>query len=310
MTTIRILSIALCVLALTFTVQAQLLEESFDDASSSATFDAVPTGDHTATFGFDYSTLTITAAGTPVDGTTIPEAPNTPVGATATRGLGTQVNLTGTAISLSLFTVDTFSGNYQAQVDVFYYHDGDSGSTEDVMVGINHSGSFPIAYRLQSSDLTDQTDGYFIKTFGDVDVAGSDYYVLEGVDGIIEDTLLPGLTWGDGQEPGVPGRGYNVDLFNNSVTGYPFGATEPGGAFRWAWQTVKLQYANSILYLFINDTLIATYNDPDGTFTSGKIMLGHEDSFSGANTGNYVIFDNLIVEEVTFSPAEDWNLYN
>ncbi|MBN1477570.1 hypothetical protein JXA47_12515, partial [Candidatus Sumerlaeota bacterium] len=293
-----IFCIALCLVAMTFSVQAQLLEETFDDSGSSATFDAVPTGDHSATFGFDYSTLTITAPGTPVDGTTIPEAPNTPTGATATRGLATQVNLTGTATSLSLFTADTFTDNFEVQVDVFYYHDNGSGSTEDAMVGLNHSGLFPIAFRQATSDLTDQTDGYFLKAFGDVDVSGPDYYLLEGVNGIIDDASLPGLSWADGQETDVPGRNFNVDLFNNAVTGYPYGATEPGGAFRWVWQTVKFQYVNSTLYLFINDTLIATYNDPDDTFTSGKVMLGHEDSFSGANTGNYMIFDNLIVEEI------------
>jgi hypothetical protein len=177
------------------------------------------------------------------------------------------------------------------------------------MVGINHSGSFPIAFRLPSTDLSDQTDGYFFKHHGDCDVAGSDYFILEGVNGVIDDSSHPGLTWADGQETDVPGRDFNVDLFNNAVTGYPFGATVPGGAFRWVWQTVRMQFVNNTLYLFINDNLIATYDDPDETFTSGKVMLGHEDSFGGPNTGNYMIFDNLIVQEITISPAEDWNVY-
>jgi hypothetical protein len=289
-------------------VHAQLIEETFDTAGASATFDAAPVGDWTVDFSFDYSTLTIPATGTPVDNTAIPEAPNTPSGAVATRGLATQVNLTGTATSLSLFTAASVSGDFIAQVDVFYYHDGNSGSTEDAMVGINHSGTFPIAFR-QAGQVTAQTDGYFFKTHGDVDVGAEDYFFLEGTNGAITVDPQPGTTWADGQFPDVAGRQYNVPLFLDSAAGYPAGATTPGGAFRWAWDTVRFQYLNNVVSMFINDHLIVTYDDPDNTFTSGKIMLGHEDSFSGANTGNYMIFDNLIVNQITTTGVNDFSLY-
>jgi len=297
--------------AIALTIPAQpLLEETFDSAASSATFDAVPSGDFTATFGFNYGALTIPAGGpSSIATTAIPEAPNTPGGAAATSGLATQVNLTGTAISLSLFTVDTFSGNYEAQVDVFYYHDGNSGSTEDPMVGINHSGTFPIAFRLPAS-VTDQTDGYFFKTHGDIDVSGNDHFLLEGVNGEITVDPQPGTTWADGLSPDIAGRdGLPADPLFDNFLGYIPSAEDPGQAFRWAWNTVTLRYVNDTVSLRVNDALIATYNDPDNTFTSGKVMLGHEDSFGGANTGNYVIFDNLIVNEITFTGVDEFALY-
>lgn len=296
-------------LFMTFSAGAQLISETFDTAGASATFDPAPAGDHTVNFSFDYSTLTITAPGTPVDNTTIPEAPNTPLGAAATRGLATQVNLTGTATSLSLFTANSVSGDFEAQVDVFYYHNGGSGSTEDPMVGINHSGTLPIAFRL-AGQVTAGTDGYFFKTHGDVDVAAEDYFFLEGNPaGAITVSPQPGTTWADNQFADSGGRQAQVPLFQDNVTGYPFGATTPGGAFRWAWQTVKIQYFQGVVRLFINGALIVTYNDPDMTFTQGKIMLGHEDSFNGANTGNYVIFDNLIVSAITTTGVDDFALY-
>ncbi|MCC6545993.1 hypothetical protein IT570_02405 [Candidatus Sumerlaeota bacterium] len=294
---------------------ATLLSEPFDTAGSSANFGAAqvqPTSvDSTATFGGDYSTLTLPPeAPGGLANTPVPEAPNTAaLGGVAKRGLLLAVNdgSTPLAQSISVFTGLTFSGDYEAQVDVFYLNIGATGSTEDILYGINHSGTLPLAFR--NNNATGVTnDGYFFKTFGDVDVAGPDYWLSKGAAIPISASSQPGTVWADGTNPDVPARQADDALFSSPpVNGYAPSAVTPGSAFRWAWHTVKLSYVQGIVTLSINGTPIATYDDPADTFTSGKVALGAEDTFTGINAANRVIFDNLLVKSI--SASESWTMY-
>jgi hypothetical protein len=316
------------VLALATTVaafgQINLLTETFDGAGSSATFDAPIVADGTVTFGFDYSAITLTAPGTPVDATAIPEAPNTPGGAAATSGVAMGVNLAGgTANFANIFTALSVSGDYEAQVDVFYYHDNNSGSTEDALFGINHSGA-PIHFGHVTNTTLNvgPTDGYFFKTFGDIDVASEDHFLLEGqtdpfVDGALSVSLTspdqPGTAWGDGLFPNEAARqaldAPNTTIFETAFTGFAAGATTPGLAIRWVWQEFRMQYSGGVVSFYVNDSLVCRYTDPDGTWTSGKVLLGHEDSFGGSNAANLMIFDNLIINQFVVTSVGDWNMY-
>ncbi len=301
---------------------AQLLIETFDTAGSSATFTA-PAGtdttgaastDFTAEFGYDYSADAVPASGSSggdgVFGQLVGEAPNTPIGAAATRGYRTSVNLTGTGSSVVIFTTADFSGDYEAQVDVYYMHDQNSGSTEDPTFAIATSGTLVPFYDTFFNSIP--SDGYGMKTHGDIDTV-TDWHFFEGNPaGGITTTGVTGLTWADSPTgDGATGRDAGSTTIFDGVNGWPTGeTTTPGKAVRYAWTEVRMSHVGGVVSLYLNDALVATYNDPDDTFSAGgKVMLSHEDSFDGANTGNFMLFDNLIVTDLTPSSASNWPLY-
>lgn len=317
-----IVSAAIAAVALAGAASAQtvVLEEDFSDATAAAAnFEAVPTGDWSVDFSFDYSSTVIstgTSGGSPVNGTNIPPAPNNDGGA-PTTALRLGVNLTGgLREAINVFTSQTFSGDYQVEVDVYYFHDGNSGSTEDPMLGINHSGDFPIKLFTSSLPHQDQTDGYWFKAHGDVDVSGPDYFFIKGADGAAAQTGVNGLTWGDGLDPELAGRDWNLasdgttttTLFEDNFNGFRWGADEPGGAMRWAWTTLRIDNFGGIIDLYANDAFIASYIDPEAEFTSGRVMLGLEDSFGGSNAGNFGLFTNLKVTSFATN-VQDWTMY-
>ena len=56
--------------------------------------------------------------------------------------------------------------------------------------------------------------------------------------------------------------------------------------------------------------IIATLDDPDDTYTSGLPFIAHEDPFGSANDDGYVLFDNLVIEDLSGGAnVNNWNMY-
>lgn len=299
-----------------------LYEQTFDSTAAASDFDtplATTVPDTAAPafsveFGFDYSTLTLPSQAGALAGSTVPEAPNTPSGAAATRGLAIQVNTDSGSQAqetVSVYLAQQFEGDIELQVDVYYFWDGAGGSTEDPIVGIHHSGDEPVGVLRSAAPFQLDTDGYFFKTYGDVDVSGPDYFFFVGGEAPLDFAEQPGTTWGDGQSPNVPGRdalAAGDQSFADLLTSADVGTPAIEGAFVYNWNTVRIRRSSGVVRLYLNDVEIARVND--STWSEGKVLLGMEDSFPGVNTGNYVLFDNLIVlDAVDPTEAEGWDRY-
>ncbi len=173
--------------------------QNFDDVSTPVTItdpgtangfniffnNVIEVPDFTAVFGFDYSGVTFP--------TNIPPAPHSLDG--TSRGLLLSANKTfGLAAAVNLYpTNQIFAGNFALKLDVWINYVNTSGTTEHVMFGINHSGTFTNRVSLAGSD------GLFFEVDGDGGVSASsgaerDFSVFHGSGANPPVLILPGNT--------------------------------------------------------------------------------------------------------------------
>lgn len=288
-----------------------LLDDNYNTAGSASSYTVTNlNGIGTADFGFDYS------------GLSIPEAPNTGAGDTAFRGFVTQVNVTGTAGSSAVeaFTNIDLNGavnDYAVQVD-FYGKIGCglAGTTEEVDIGIFQTGTRVISWS-QNATLGASTDGYWF--VGEIDGGNTiDFAFQKGNPSGFSANEEAGLTWGNGADGSVTGGARFLDTpYTAEVFGTAACTGTDDGVVGNQWNTLKFVWTASTgeLKLYISNPqgfrLLATYNDPADTYTSGKVLLGHVDAFSSRNTASYLIFDNLLIEQGPFnSSVQDWALFD
>jgi len=128
----------------------------------------------------------------------------------------------------------------------------------------------------------------------------------------------PDGPWNIEVQPAIPGSvdaalDFGEDLFEtvNGTNGgvyQPFGGLDgenKAGAPIDEWFTYRMTYIDgtvSLLFKPINEPefeLIAAYDDPDNTFTSGYTFFGHQDPLGGFESEDtYVLFDNIKVESL------------
>src|SRR5215467_4001309 len=126
--------------------------------------------DFKAIFGFDYSTVTYP--------TNIPSAPHS-AGTSKALYLTANKDSIGAVAAINLYpTNQSFSGNYMLQFDLWMNY-AKVSTTEHVLFGINHSGSFTNQITMEGSD------GLFFAVDGDGGASASstsarDYSVLQG----------------------------------------------------------------------------------------------------------------------------------
>lgn len=286
----NILFIALAFVLITGVAGAQILYEDDFDTDSSASYTEVSGSDTQIDYAWDYSSAT------DENGDPIPVAPNTD--GSYKIGLRMQVNMNDEAVTAcNTFTNETFSGNYEAQVDVFFrIGDGTSGTTEFYRFGINHTGTRLVNLN-QSGGANDPlaTDGYFFMATGDFGSA-NDYWFLEGDPAALD---TESGTWANG-EPGPNSNANGVPLFEGI---YPDPEWDYPSCCGNGWTVCKIKYNEGIVEVYLDDNLVMTFDDPDDTWASGNICLGMEDIFSSVATNSYVIFDNLKVTEIE-TPVE------
>lgn len=264
--------------------------------------------DYTAEFGFDYGAVTITENG---ETSNIPPAPNSNG---TTSGLKLTVNNNDEEASpsgVSLFpSGQSFSGNYTLKFDMWINYNGGSfggsGSTEHATFGINASGNtaaWTVGNTLQDGD------GSWFAVSGEGgasrdmrSVIGEEFvpppielfdldagYVDRDFDGTAEFETNPT----NSADPTWPLRLiFSPDRFET-----------PGSPGK-DWVQVEIRYLNGVTSWFMDGYLIA--ENFLAIQTSGNIMLGYLDAFGSiANPAadNFVIYDNVRVEDLSSAPA-------
>ncbi len=245
--------------------------------------------DFSAIFGFDYA-----AVGAP---TVIPPAPHSTNG--TTRGLLLAVNKDTSAIvaAVNLFPTNRFFlGSFALKFDMWINWSSNTGTTEHVMFGINHSGNVTNRIGLTNSD------GLFFTVDGDGGV--------NATSGTQRD-FAPYLGGGTNAIPIIKTNGFGPAVplgaqFDNSNAGFVSlfpsqsfpGLTTAAGSAGMRWIAVEVRQETNLVTWYMNDTLIAQYTNTTA-YTNGDIMIGYSDnSASLGNPLNFAIIDNLRVETV------------
>jgi len=271
---------------------AIVLTESFSAAPAPGTFIELIEGSAAnaeIVYAFDYATLSI------------PSAPRSTGG--STTGLSLRSNISAAAVStVGVYTSASYSGDYQVTVDVYPYLNpaGPTGTSEYANFGINHSGTRQISFQ---QAVSTSTDGYWL-TFR-TDASANDSIIFqEGFTTAFSDNEYPGLVWADSSDGSVAGgaRKGNATPFAQSF----FGA---GGVFVNQWKTIQIKQEAGIVTASIDGAPLFTRNDPDDTWTSGRVLLGGDDPFASVNADIRVIYDNLLVETIVASDATNWTSY-
>jgi hypothetical protein len=236
-------------------------------------------------WAFDYTTLN----------PSIPPSPHSPPG--STKGLFLQVNRTngvptslGGAAGVNLYPAGrTFSGNFALRADMYLSYDiTPAGSTEHALLGLNHSG-------LLTNRFTITTDA----SFANGSARGGDgVWAAIGTDA---SNTRDYAAYFPTNADTVPGLYTNRSAASVAglVSAPPYTlAGSPGNRANNStrtWAEVELGQSNNIVTLKVNNSVIYSFANPSG-FTSGDIMIGHNDSAdSVGSTNNFVIFDNVRV---------------
>ncbi len=298
----------------TLAVPALFYSNNFDGYASPVTVNTVGTTNgfkilygaaggtpnFTAVFGFDYSTITTPLA--------IPPAP---LSVGTTKGLLLTVNKnpatphgggTGNAAAVNLYPVGGFySNNFALKFDMWINWTNSSTSTEHTLFGINHSGN--ITNRVGQTT----SDGLFFAVDGDGGVSSTstttrDYACYRGTNGIpflMTNAALFGPTPPLGANFATSDQGFKTLFPGRTIPGY---STSSGWAgLRWISGEVR-QEGKLITYL-LNGVAVAQYTNSSG-FTNGNVLVGYNDMFSSiGDTNNFVIFDNIRVEEIQITPV-------
>jgi len=321
--------------------QAQILETGVNTAADLADFDFLAADNSTGGSGSagitaiagltdttfqvgDYSTIT---AGGASPGP-VPEAPNSDVGGgdTATTGLFfNTVAGSSPALGFQALFTGTLPTNYSVQFDYFNAYNGGGGSTENLLMITNATGSNYVG----QAGGTDK-DGYVLTAYGDIDV-GADWRFGEGTTGGYEydtsdsdttplveagidfDADIAEVVWGDGTTAisgiDVAGNAYFESILPDAVSA---GGTPLAGGLLNTWTTIKITALDGGIFIVeANGSNVITYNDADDTYNTGLPGFGHEDVFSGSpGATNYGIIDNIIISDESPSTAQHWEVYN
>ena len=245
--------------------------------------------DFTATFGFDYSTVSF-----PVS---IPPAPHSTGG--TTKGLyltANKADTTGVAAAVNLYPLNQlFSGNYSLKFDV-WMQPGFFATTEHALFGINHSGAVTNQIGKAGSD------GLLFGMDGDGGASPTastlrDFVVLQGRGANTPFLMLtnnstfgPTPLLGDRFDNGDPG-------FTGLFPSTPANGANPAGSPCYRWVRGEVRQDGSLITWLLDDTIVAQYTN-NTAYTSGNILLGYNDTFNSIGQESFAILDNIRVEAI------------
>ena len=229
-------------------------------------------------WAFDYSTIGI------------PAAPNSTSG--STKGLFLQVNktnstVTGTAAVNLYPSGRTFSGNFAVRADMYQSYDiTPAGSTEHSLIGLNHSG-------LLTNRATITTDNTANNPRG-----GDGVWAAIGTDASNSRDWSAYIATNANTLPGLY-TNRSAASVATLLSAPPYAlAGSPGNrptSGSKTWAEVELSQNNNVITLKVNNNVVYSFPNPSG-FTSGNIMIGHNDQADSiGSTNNFVIFDNIRV---------------
>lgn len=275
-----------------------------DTTANYATFEESGGGtpDAGVTFLYDYSTFT----GVDTAATTIPPSPN---GSGTSLGLRLEVNnfdavADTSAVNVYPIGLDIPAGtNYRMTFDAFIMYNGDAGggtgSTEELIAGLNTSGT-----KTNWRSGTD-TDGVFVTVTGEGGSA-TDYGLWNGV-----------ASAAPTQRPETDGFHTLGDDNAAPVTGAPYDAYFPSPPFETAgavgkqWVEVALSSINGAISWTIDGNSIVGFPN-DTSWVSGIPFIGYADPFSSIATpssDNFAVIDNLLIEEIIQTNVGGYELY-
>lgn len=258
--------------------QATLFSSTFDDATSANDFVVaqVAGSNDVITFGFDYGALGI------------PEAPSSPIGAAATRGLFLQANRAAPGVINGINILAANNGvllNFTQNIDVTFdlwmgVGTDLAAGTEIALFGINKTDSNSVNRRTGATQTG--ADGVWFHASGD---------------------------GGFGSTSTVANSRDVVAYINNDVAGrldnlqeplaslFPAQGNLPAGALGNRWVTVRIQEIGNEVSMSFNGTEIFRFENTGPT--AGTVFLGYQDPFSGSipsDTDNFfAVYDNLNV---------------
>jgi hypothetical protein len=231
-------------------------------------------------WAFDYSTMGV---------------PASPHSSGTTLGVFLQVNRTNAAANgasaVNLYPNGrTFSGNFALRADMYLsYEISPAGSTEHALLGLNHSGLLTNRFTLTTGNPAGSS------------VGGDGVWAAIGTDASNSRDWAAYFATNANTLPGLyTNRSAASVAALLSAPPYAL-AGSPGnrattGAKTWA--EMELSQSNNVITLKVNNSVIYSFPNPSG-FTSGDIMIGHNDSADSiGSVNNFVIFDNVRV--VTF----------
>lgn len=265
--------------------------ETFDDAGAATRFTEpfysteVPNTmsfDGEVDFAFDYSTLGIESAPSSEGASTI--------------GLGIQINNIddgpideGESIAVSPI-IESLPDDYRVIAEAFIYYGGGAGASEHATLGINSDRTAaPFNFAPQGAG----TVYHFPHDSGLEDFATPDDYYRTS----------------DGVVTGLYGDAPSLGLEDPEVLEIPFVGVDPvfddPGYAGNRWFTVELAVVGGQVTASVEGVVIDQF-DVSGQ-TPGDILIGGADVFNSVNTENWVIWDNIVVEEAIETLDGDYN---
>jgi hypothetical protein len=228
-------------------------------------------------WAFDYNTLGI---------------PPSPHSAGTTLGVFLQVNRTNAAANgaaaVNLYPNGrTFSGNFALRADMYLSYDiSPAGSTEHALLGLNHSGLLTNRFTLTTGNPAGSS------------VGGDGVWAAIGTDASNSRDWAAYFATNANTLPGLF-TNRSAASVSALLSAPPYAlAGSPGNrsaSGTKTWAEMELSQSNNVITLKVNNSVIYSFANPSG-FTSGDIMIGHNDSADSiGSVNNFVIFDNVRV---------------
>lgn len=267
---------------------ASLFSETFDTAGSSSSFllTQVAGSADVITFGYDYSTKSI------------PEAPSTPGGAAATRGVFIQANkpsspATGAINGINLTAASggvaiSFAQEIKFAFDMWLGFNGTANTTEQALFGINTDGA---GVNSRTGATQTGADGVWYQVATEGGYGGTSATAnSRDVVNYIGNSVPTGARL-DHLEAPFPA------LFPNSAAS--FGTNSIPGTPGLQWVRVEVEESGGNVRMSMNGTQV--FNVANTGPTSGSVFIGYQDPFSGSLADpatSFAVFDNISVTAV------------
>jgi hypothetical protein len=279
-----------------------LFADTFDAAGSSANWAVNGAGTDThSDFGYNYG----------ADG--IPEAPSSPAGSAAQRGLKLHVNETAATVGgMSLSPMNgNFQNSYRLRFDMWLNYAGPlnnanvPGQTQSGSAGIGVTGAEPVYPTATVSSgiwFSETCDGAAAATLGDYNAyaAGTLYDDTSGVyaagagAGVRDNVNAYYAAWPAVSAPAA------------EVTAHPTQTGTTGlGTFGNAWHKAAItkRASNNSVIWNIDGRRIATIDiSALGSFISTNVFIGFHDAFPSVTTNaacQFGLFDNVRIETLS-----------
>jgi hypothetical protein len=262
---------------------ASLFQETFDTGASSSSFlvSQIAGSTDVITFGFDYSSKSI------------PEAPSSPLGSAATRGLFLQANkpqpsTTGAINGINVTAASggvgiNFSQNIIFSFDMWLGYAGAVSTTEQALFGINTDG---LGVNSRTGATQTGADGvwYHVATEGGYGGTSTTANSRDVVN-YINNSVPTGARLDNNEAP-----------FPTLFPAPPAGILgTPGNS----WVRVTVAEIGGNVRMTMNGTEI--FNVVNSGPTSGSVFIGYQDPFSGSLADpatSFAVFDNVDVSIV------------